>query len=238
MGQGRKSCSCEICEARVLNVFHTLPPEPLAMFNQFKVTNFYKRGQIIFHEGNHPQGLYCIFSGKVKLYKTADNGRQQIVRMAQAGNILGYRSLFADEPYQATAEAMEDSSICFIEKRAFFPLISKYPTLAMEIIKKLAKELGRAEDRIRDLALKTADQRLAELLLMLKETYGVQEPAGWRLNISLSRQEIAEMIGTAPETVIRLLGDFRSKGLLEFKGKEIYLLDSDGLLDMAGIEKY
>lgn len=235
MGKAIKQ-ECDKCPSRLLGVFCTLEGEDLAEFNRHKTTNIYTKGQVIFYEGNRAYGLYCVFSGRVKLYKSGIGGRQQIVRIAGPGDLLGYRSLFADEPYHATAEALEDTTICCIDKNAFFPVLAKNPELAIRLIKKLSKELRVAEDLATSIAQKSVRERMAELLLMLKETYGKTTKRGVVLDIHLSREEMAEMVGITQETAIRLLSEFKRDGLIEVKDRDITILDMKALLDTANLE--
>jgi len=171
-----------------------------------------------------------VFSGKLKLYKTGVNGRLQIVRLASAGDLLGYRSLISDEPYSATAEVIDEAMVCFIDKTTFFDVLRRNPQLALEMMKKLCRELREAEDHVMDVAQKSTRERMAALLLTLKEAYG--SPilgGGFSLGIELSREEMAEMIGTTQETVIRLLSELRSQGVVEIVGRSITILKEKNL---------
>lgn len=234
--KNNSSPSCKTCSSKFLGVFCDLEGEPLEEFNRHKTVNKYKKAQIIFYEGNQAFGLYCIYSGRIKLYKTGIAGRQQIVRIAGPGDILGYRSLFADEPYHATAEALEDAEICCIDKNAFFPVLAKNPPLALNILRKLSKELRVAEDLATNIAQKSVRERMAELLLMLKETYGKPSKKGTKIDLQLSREEMAEMIGITQETAIRLLSEFKKDGFIDVREREITILDPHALLETAHLE--
>lgn len=227
---------CQTCTSRLLGVLCNLEGEALEECNQHKTTNYYKKGQVLFYEGNQAFGLYCIFSGRVKLYKSGADGKQQIVRIAGPGDLLGYRSLFADEPYTVNAEALEDATICCVDKNAFFPLLSKNPPLALNIIKKLSKELRETEDLATSIATRSVRERMAELLLILKEAYGKPGKKGIRIDLELSREDLAEMIGITQETAIRLLSEFRQDGLIDVKEREITILNPKALLNTAQIE--
>lgn len=227
---------CKVCSSRLMGVFCSLEDPALGELSEHKTTNTYKKGQVILYEGNQAFGLYCVFTGKVKLYKTGVDGRQQIVRIAGPGDLLGYRSLFADEPYHATAEALEDASICCIDKQAFFSVLNKNPVLAMSLIKKLARELRHAEDLATSIAQRSVRERMAELLLMLKETYGKVSKKGVIIDLQLSREEMGEMIGITQETAIRLLSEFKKDGMIEVKDREITILDPKALVETANLE--
>ncbi len=227
---------CHTCQSRLLGVLCHLEDQALDECNQHKTTNQYKKNQVIFYEGNQAYGLYCIFSGRVKLYKSGVDGKQQIVRIAGPGDLLGYRSLFADEPYSTTAEVIEEATICCMDKKAFFPLLSKNPQLALDLIKKLSKELRVAESLATSIAHRSVRERMAELLLMLKEAYGKPVKNGHRIDLQLSREEVGEMIGATQETAIRLLSEFKQDGMIEIKEREITILNSKALLETARIE--
>jgi CRP/FNR family transcriptional regulator, polysaccharide utilization system transcription regulator len=226
---------CTTCQSRVLGVLCSMDKAGLEECTHHKTTNQYKKGQVIFYEGNQAYGLYCIFSGRVKLVKTGVDGRQQIVRIAGPGDLLGYRSLFAEEPYAATAEVLEDATICCIDRNAFFPLLAKNPQLSLNIIKKLAHELREAEDMATSIAHRSVRERMAELLLMLQSTYGKPVKAGIRIDIQLSREEMAEMIGITQETAIRLLSEFKKDGLIDVKERDITILNAKGLSKEANL---
>lgn len=228
---------CKTCQSRLMGMFCALDDPALSELNRGKTTNIYKKGQIVFYEGNRAYGLYCILMGRVKLYKTGIDGRHQIVRIANPGDLLGYRSLFADEPYTATAESLEDSTICCIDKNSFFPVLAKHPELAMNVIKKLSAELRSAEDLATSIAQKSVRERMAELLLMLKEAYGkTAKSGGVVISLELTRQEMGEMIGVTPETAIRLLSEFKKDGFIDVDERRITITNTKKLLDTARID--
>jgi len=227
---------CKSCSSRYLGLFCALEAQALEELNVRKTVNIYRKGQVVFYEGNEGIGLYCIFSGKVKLYKTGADGRQQILRIAGPGDLLGYRALFAGEPYHASAEALEEASICCIDRDAFFPVLNKNPELSLALIKKLAKELRRAEGLATSIAQKTIRERMAELLLILKEAYGKPVKNGYEIDLKLTREEMAEMIGVTQESAIRLISDFKKEKLIEVKDREFVLLDIPSLIKVANLD--
>ncbi len=201
-----------------------------------KTTHNYKRGQTIFYEGNAPFGIYCIFSGKVKLFSTSANGKQMILKVLKAGDVLGYRSLFSAEPYAATAEVIEDGEVCFIEKDAFLKVISSNTATGWNVIKLLSSELGHAERKVTDVATKSARVRMAELLLLLKTTYGKKDKKGILLDIRLKREELAEMIGITQETAIRLVNEFKEDGILLLEDHNIWIINPEKLLSLTDLQ--
>lgn len=227
--------SCQSCSSRVLGIFCQMAEPLLGELDRAKTTNRYQKKQIIFYEGNEPYGIYCINSGVVKLYKTGLEGREQIVRMAKGGDVLGYRALFAGEAYTATAEVMEDAEICFVDKNAFFPLLERDPQVMLKVVQKLSRELRAAEDRIVGMVQKSARERMAELLLLLNQGYGKKDPQGSLLALRLTREDIADLVGTTQETAIRLLSEFNREKVILLRGRDIVLKDSSSLADIAGL---
>ncbi len=226
--------SCKVCRARGKSVFADLSSPQIEEMERRKGCNFYKKGQIIFMEGSHPTGLYCIHKGKVKIYKIGEIGREQIVRLAGEGDILGYRSLISGEPYRATAETLEDSLICQLPHELFFEMIQTDHQLAMQLMQFVCKELGAAESRMLHLAQKPVRERLAEVLLLLREKYGLLED-GKTLNIQITREDLANIVGTATETTIRLLSEFKEQQLIGTRGRRLQILNPHQLARMANL---
>lgn len=226
---------CESCPSREGSVFCNMQMEELQELSGHKVTNRYKKGQTLFFQGNPPFGIYCISKGKVKVSKIGNEGKESIVRIAAEGDVLGHRSLFTDEFYNATATAIEDAEICFLDKKYILEVLKENPSVSMKVIEKLSSDMGAAENKVASLFQKNVRERVAELLLSLKATYGVEEEKGWRLDIKLTREEMSSMIGMANETLIRLLSEFKDDGLIEQQGKTIYLTNEEALLEYANV---
>ncbi|EKD51445.1 MAG: Transcriptional regulatory protein [uncultured bacterium] len=228
-------CACEQCDAFEHSVFRSLTADESRLFEDSKICNLYKKGQVIFHEGNRPQGLYCVKDGNVKVFKTGVDGREQIVRMAKKGDVLGYRTLIGEEAYTATAAAIVDSQICLIEKQVFFDILRTNNEMLWSFLHLLANELRNAENFIADLAQKTVRERLAEVLLLLKNKYGCQPSDNQTINVVLTRDELASIVGTATETLIRHLSDFKDEQVIEVKGRKIKILNTKKLFHIANI---
>lgn len=217
---------CDQCVSRKGNVFCSLPQEGVELLDRTKVTSRYKKGQYIFYEGNNPGGIFCVNSGIVKLESSGASGNNHILRMVSSGGLLGYRSLFASEPYGASALVQEDAAVCFIPKESIENLIQKYPDVALNFLTRISKELRQAEGRFCGLTDKNASERIAEALLFLKDSFPEQV---W------TRKEIAEWAGTTPETVMRTLAEFEDQGLIEQSGRRILIKNKKFLFDMANL---
>ena len=196
--------TCQSCAQRFTSVFCKAKQEFIEEINEQKICNIYKKGQTLFNEGSYPFGVYCINDGKVKLSHLGDDGKEQIIRLLRGGDVLGYRALLSGERYSASAIALEDTQVCFIPKELFISVLKSDTGLAFEMMKLLSDELHKAEVKLTHLAQKPIRERLAETLLFIKETYGF-EADGVTLSVRLSREEIANLVGTATESTIRLL---------------------------------
>jgi len=223
---------CETCLPRLHSMFGVLSQEELTRLELHKGCNFHRSGQVLFYEGDYPSGLYCINRGKVKLSRMGEAGREQIVRLTREGDSVGYRALVSGTPFELTATVIEDASICFIPRQTFNLLITNSPTLTGRIIRQLTQDLARAEQKQVSLAQKQVRERLAETLLVLREFYGLEDDHR-TLRSRLSREDIANYVGTATETVIRLLSEFSKEGLIVLDGKKIRIADIKALRDTA-----
>ena len=230
-----KHFGCDKCLSKNKGIFCELEELALADVSHNKVMNTYKKGYDIFLQGNPAFGLYCINSGKIKITKTGPDGKESIVRIASAGDVLGHRSLFSHENYSATATTIEETTICFIDKKYIYSALKKEPSIALNLIQQLSREMGSAENKSASLSQKSVKERLCELLLTLKTSYGVVEAGRTRLDIKLTREEMASMIGTSVETVIRFMTELKDEGMIEQEGKAIYLLNEQSLLEAANL---
>lgn len=235
MSNNLKIHDCEHCVSRSKGIFCELSTLVLSDINQHKVMNTYKKGQVIFYQDNPPFGLYCLSTGKIKVTKTGSDGKESIVRLAKGGDILGHRSLFSQTNYTATATTLEETTICFIDKKYILQAIEKNPSIALNIIQKLSQEMGAAESKNASMFQKNVRERLAELLLTLSSSYGIKEANRIKLDIKLTREEMASMIGTASETIIRFMSEFKDEGLIEQEGKTIFITDEAALIELANI---
>jgi len=232
----KEAASCDQCEGSHNSIFCVLNKIELAALSESKSHITYKKGQIIFYEGNHPQGLFCIYTGKVKIHKLGHDGKEQILRLAKKSNVIGYRALLSDDHYHASATAIEDSVICFFPKTAYQTQIISNPLLSMEIIKLLSSDLKSAEQKAMNMVQKQVRERIAETLLMLKEFFGL-EADNATINTVLTRESIANIAGTTTETAIRVLSDLHKKKIIELIGKKIKTLNNKELVKIANLSE-
>lgn len=199
-----------------------------------KTCSPYKKGEYIFKEGTRPFGVFCVNRGKIKLIKTGDDGKEQIIRLVKPGDPLGYRSLLSGDKYNASAVALEDSGVCFVPKELFLGILQKDSVLSFEMMKLLSDDLKKAEMQLTHLAQKPVRERVAEAILFIKETYGFEEDEQ-TIAASFSREDIANIVGTATETAIRLLSEFNKEKIIKLSGKKIIILDLPKLIKTANV---
>jgi CRP-like cAMP-binding protein len=220
--------NCDNCLTQSDSIFSVLTPEEKEIIENKHICSFYKKGQLVYKEGDKPSGLICLSEGKMKIYKEGVGGREQIVRMAKPVGFIGYRALFAGENYIASAMALEDSSVCVIDKETLFELIKNNYQFALTIIRSLATELGLSNSRTVTLTQKHIRGRLAESLLFLLDTYGFEED-GQTLKVYLPREDMANLSNMTTSNAIRTLSNFASEGVLELYGRQIKILDLPAL---------
>ena len=225
--------SCDSCMTSSHHLFRHLKDEEIREISLNKTTETYKRASIIYQEGNRMKGFFCVQKGIVKIYKTGVDGKEQIIRFAQPGDIIGYRSIVSNEPACTTTEVLEDTILCHIPADILMNLVKTNGEFSVELMKLICKELGEANSYITDIAQKTVKGRLAEILIHLEDDFGVD--AEKNLNISLTREELSNIVGTATESIIRLLSEFKTRGQIKLSGRKIKILDKPGLKFIAGL---
>ncbi len=203
------------------------------LLNHFTIQS-YKKNEIIHCEGERPTHLMCLLAGKVKIYKDGVGGRSQIIRMIKPVEYFGYRAFFAREDYVTAAAAFEPSVICLIPMTAIVTLVSQNNELAMFFIKQLSIDLGIADERTVNLTQKHIRGRLAESLLFLKESYGLEED-GSTLSIYLSREDLANLSNMTTSNAIRTLSQFATERLITIDGRKIKIIDEEKLKKISKI---
>ncbi|WP_431164529.1 Crp/Fnr family transcriptional regulator [Tenacibaculum halocynthiae] len=222
---------CEQCIVRQFNSLKALTKDELVRISGCKTSKIVKKGEVLFEEGEHINGVFCIKDGVCKVSKMSDNGRDQIVHLIKKGDLLGERSLINNETSNLKAIAVNDMEVCFIPKEEIIKDLEKNQNFTMEILKNMALSLKNADNVIVDMAQKTVKQRLAATLLYLDERF-LKNSEG-AIDVNFSREDIANIIGTATESAIRLLSEFKKNKLISLKGKNITILNPRGLKDIS-----
>ena len=226
------NCS-QVCPSRRTGMFCGLGHDCWDYLNKGKTSNIYQPRQALYYEGNRNYGVYCINSGRVKLYKSGRSGRQQIIHVAKAGEVLGIASLLANEPCNTTAETLEETRVCFIEKTIFLASLKMDFRLVENSLSHLGKEVVTTLNRLESAVQKPVKQRVAEVILSYIKENSPERDGSVALN--LSRVEMAEMADTAPETFIRSIRELESKKYIKMdsKRKRIKVLEPELLAKLA-----
>jgi len=224
---------CDNCAVNTNSVFKHLSRDEIEIINFEKDFKQYKRGDVLYSEGSRISGFFCINRGIIKVFKTGIDGKEQIIRFARPGDIIAYRSVLSNEPACTSAKAIEDAGVCFIPSHILTDFVKENSMFSMEVMKLTCHELGEANEYITDIAQKTVRERLAEVLLNLINDFGLDNDN--YLRITLTREELANIVGTATESVIRLLSEFKSDKLIELSGRKIRILDRKSLEKISNV---
>ncbi len=218
---------CEQCIIKQFNSLKSLTKDELVRISACKTAKTIKKGTILFEEGESINGVYCVKDGICKLSKLSENGKDQIVKMVVKGQLIGQRSLVTDESSNLQATALNDMEVCFIPKSEIIADLQKNPKFSYDMLKDMAHDLKEADDVIVNMAQKSVRQRLAETLIYIHDSFGVN-PDG-TLSVLLSREDFANIVGTATESAIRILSQFKKEGLISTHGKYIKIEDLNAL---------
>jgi len=228
-----------ILEASIRDIFskeslkERLSAEDFERYQSATETVSYHKGEILFDEQELPKSVFYLHEGTSKLSKQGAYGKEQILRFIKEGDIIGYRSLLCGENFQAKAEAMTDVQATKIPADLFMHLLEHDSKMSFVMLQKIAFELGESSNTVTFLAQKTVRERLAEILLLLEQKLGT-DPEGF-IKISLTREEIANLIGTATESAIRLISEFKQDSLIETEGRNIRILNHEKLIKLGHV---
>ena len=223
--------NCGQCIIKRFNALKTLTHDELEMFSDHKTSLLIKKGENLMTEGNAINGLYCIKDGKCKLTKLNTNGKEQIIKYVKGGDILGHRSILSDEPAGMNVTALEDMHVCFIPKGDIIDTIRENSHFSLNLMKNISHQLNESNTSISQMAQKPVKDRLAETILKLEEIFGVDNEGC--IDIVLTREEIANTIGTATESAIRLLSNLKKDGVIDLIGKKIKILNNSILKNLS-----
>ena len=228
----KRAAGCFACQTRERSEWCTLVPDEVRLLNAAKTRNSYRTGQTVFYQHNPCLGIHCIMEGTVALRKSDAAGNSVIVRLAEAGQTIGYRAFFARSPYEVSAEAVTDSTICFIDQAAVRRLLEQNPSIGHNFLTRLAQDLEESEQARLDANTLSVRARLAHLLLVLKDSYGrVDDDGNIIIELPLARQDVAAMIGARPESTSRAIKALQSDHVVRFEGRDAIVDDLDRLLD-------
>lgn len=218
---------CAHCKSQNKSLFHFCHVEETETINEHKTCAMYKKGQMIFHEGSNSYGLYCLNQGKVKLFKQAPDGKEQILKIVVPGDFIGYGAMISSSTYGVSAEVIEDAVICFIPKDVVLKLFKENNRFSEGMVNLLTKTLDQTIEKLADIAYKPVRGRIAEALLMLSESYKDENNTDGIIN--MTREDLASYVGTVKETAIRVLKDLKEEGLIETHNHAIKIINPKGL---------
>lgn len=215
-------------------LFHGLPEEQVSAISRIAVQKTYQKGEIIFSEGDDGNGFYIVVKGRVKIFKVSNDGKEYILHLFDGGEPIGEVPVFSGEKFPATALALTKSVLLFFPRAAFVDLLTKNTSLAMNMLAVLAMRLRQFTVQIENLSLKEVPARLAAYLLYLSGEQANTEC----VTLSISKGQLASLLGTIPETLSRIMAKMNRENLIEVQGREIYLLDMNGITELAEQGKF
>jgi CRP-like cAMP-binding protein len=225
---------CQTCPHRKGPLLSCCSLEELDFMAAHKSVQYYQRGQAIYQQGNAASGLYCVREGRVKIAKAGSDDKEHIVHLMRQGDVLGYRAMLAEGRYTSSAIALEDCIVCFVPRPDFLRLLKSNSQFSTVLMQMLAHKLGEAEERMLHLSYKPVRERLAGALLLVQKTFH-QEGDALPFHIALSRDDWAALVGTAKETVSRLLSEFKEEGMISTRGSQITILKPARLVQISSL---
>jgi len=215
------------------SILEDLPDEDMVLLMAHRSEQFYTKGEIVFREGGSPSGIFYIIEGKVKKYKLDQDGREQIIYVANTGELIGYHAVLAEDRYPDSAAALEKSKIAFIPKEDFLEALQRSKVLSRRLLKTLSHEFAVLVNSLSLFSQKAVRERLALQLIVLREKYKQNFKPGMLVEINMSRDDLASLVGTARENVVRVLGEFKEKGIITTQGRKIIVQDVKQLIGIA-----
>ncbi|MCF3108340.1 Crp/Fnr family transcriptional regulator [Niabella sp. CC-SYL272] len=215
------------------SIFSGLCLDDLDLLMRHQLEQVYKKGEIIFREGMLAQGIFYIMNGVVKKFKGNNHNKEQIFYVANAGELIGYHSVLSGDRYFDSAAALEESKIIFIPKEDFLNTLQSSKDLSGRLLKILSHEFAVLVNGLSLISQKPVRERLALQLIVLREKYKVDFQPGMPVVINMSREDLANLVGTATENAIRILTEFKEEGILETTGRKIFIHDVAKLIKIA-----
>jgi CRP/FNR family cyclic AMP-dependent transcriptional regulator len=226
--------SCLTCKLRADRIFCDLPPSALQSFDNIKYATAYPEGAVLFVEGQEPRGIFVLCKGSVKLSISATNGKTMIVKIAEPGEVLGLSATVCGRPYELTAETIDPCQVNFVKREDFLRFLKEDVQVCFKVAEQLSEKYHNACNEVRSLGLShSAAEKLAKLLLEWSAKNGEGGKLEARFKLRLTQEEIAQMIGTARETVTRLFADMKKRQIVESRGSTLVIRNAAVLREMA-----
>ena len=224
--QGHESASHAPC-ITVVPIFNHLEGEQMDEIMKVMKSTSFKKGEVIYREGDISDWLYIVSKGKIRIYRLSESGKEQLVRILNPGDFTGELALFRESIQEAYAEAMSDTDVCMISRNDLQEFLLKYPTISLKILSEFSNRLETSEKQTTRFATEKVDTRLALFLAECMESGDVP----MEIELPMSKKDLASYLGTTPETISRKLADLENEGCIKQKsGRKIEILDLDGLL--------
>ncbi len=226
--------SCLTCKLRADKIFCNLPPATVQALEAIKYTTAYPKGAVLFVEGQAPRGVFILCRGRVKLSICSSDGKTLILKIAEAGEVLGLSASVSGKPYELTAETLDPCQVNFVKREDFLRFLREHNDVCLRVAEQLSEKYNTACHEIRSLGLShSAAEKLAKLLLEWSlKNGGARQPD--RMKLTLTHEEIAQMIGTSRETVTRLFADFKKRQLIQLKGSTLVIRNRSALENLVG----
>ena len=224
--------NCMTCTIREEHLFCNLPPAAVQRLSDIKSTAIYPKSAMLFLEGQQPRGIFVLCTGRVKLSTSSSEGKTIITKVSEHGDVLGLNATISNRPYEVTAEMIEPGQVNFIPRDTFLHFLREYGEVALRVAEQLSNNYFTAYEEIRTLGLTSSSaEKFAKLLLGWSHAAGTADPQ--QVKLTLTHEEIAEMIGTTRETVTRLFADFKKKQLVQVKGATLVIRSKAALEKMV-----
>lgn len=215
------------------SILADLPARDIEILTSHQSEHICKKGEVVFREGTLPSGIYYVKEGKIKKYKVDREGREQIIYIANTGELIGYHAILSESRYPDSAAALEETELIFIPKEDFLSALNNSSILKTRLLKLLSHEFSVLANSVSLFAQRTVRERLALQLIVLREKYKVNFKEGMPVEINMGRDDLASLAGTARENVVRVLSEFKADGILETKGRKIIVKDVNQLIKIA-----
>jgi CRP/FNR family transcriptional regulator len=226
--------SCISCKLRSDGLFCDLSPDVLKAFESLKYATVLPKGAMLFIEGQSPRGIFMLCTGRAKLSTCSSDGKSLITQIAEAGEVLGLSAVISERPYEVTAETLQPCQVNFIKREDFLRFLAEHGQACLRVAQHLSNNYHTAYEQIRSLGLShSASEKLARLLLEWSEKNGVETDRGISMKLTLTHEEISQLIGISRETVTRLLADFKNDGLIFIKGATLIIRNKAALEAMV-----
>lgn len=217
--------NCINCASRSMSIFKDLGPKTSAILAENKVVTHYKKGETLFHQGTPSFGIYCIEKGKIKLSKINEAGGETILLIASPGELIGYQDINLHSEYSTTATALDDCAACFISNDYLNDFLLESPGVAVNLLQQTTRAMDLISSYGHASLHMNAKNRVASLLIALGNSFGVESEGEIKIELHLTRHEMASMVGTATETMIRSLSELKQQGIVEQQGNFILIKD-------------